>query len=125
MWARRPETQDSGYVCSAVKQGKNKADITWMSSASASLSPSAKPVPRQLCLDELLFDATAGSAATTPSSARAWCGKWVGPSVAACLWFDPAGMGCGSGLVSPSVPWDEFVLGCGSTSFLRMRRRRR
>ena len=37
-----------------------------MSSASASLSPSAKPVPRQLCLDELLFDATAGSAATAP-----------------------------------------------------------
>ena len=31
-----------------LSRGKNKADITWMTSASASLSPSAKPVPRLL-----------------------------------------------------------------------------
>ena len=79
------DSQDSGYVGSAVKQGKN---ITWMSSASASLSPSAKPVPRQLCLDELLFDATAGSAATAPPLA---CGStllffWeVGRALRRCL----------------------------------------
>ena len=48
-----------GNVGPAGKQGRNKADITWMSS-STSLSPSASlvPVPRRLCLAELLFDAT-------------------------------------------------------------------
>ena len=62
-----------GYVGPTGKQGKNKADITWVSS-STSLSPLASllSVPRQLCLDELLFDATAGSAATAPPVA---CGS--------------------------------------------------
>ena len=57
----------NGNVGPAGKQGRNKADITWMSSStSLSLSASPVPVPRRLCFDELLFDATAGSAATAP-----------------------------------------------------------
>ena len=79
-----------------------------MTCASAPLSHPAKLVPRQLCLDELLFDATAGSAATAPPLA---CGSTL---LGAGSGSDPAplptcgltlpDLGCGSGLVSSSVP---------------------
>ena len=106
----------------------------WMTS-STSLSPSALPVPvpRLLCLDELLFDATAGSAAPAPpvacGSALPSMGSGTCPALPlACgstlpgsgCGSDPAPLpssgltlplGCGSGLVSSSVPWDEFVPG--------------
>ena len=60
----------NGYVGPTGEQGKNKADFTWMSSTSLSPSASPLPAPRRLCLDELLFDATAGvSAALSVSSA--------------------------------------------------------
>ena len=89
--------------------------------------------PRQLCLGELLFDATAGSAATAPPVA---CGSALPSSgCGTCPALPPAcgptrpSLGCGSdpaplptrgltlplgsgsGLVSSSVPWDEFVPG--------------
>ena len=68
-------------------------------SSSTSLSPSASPVlvPRRLCLDELLFDATAGSAASAPTVA---CGSTL-PS-----------LGCGMSqrcrllAVRPCLPWE-------------------
>ena len=123
-----------GFVGPTGKQGKNKADITWMSSSS-SLSPSASPLPapRHLCLDELLFDATAGPAATAPpvacGSALPSSGCVTCPALPpACgltlpssgCWSDPAPLptrgltlplGSGSGLFSSSVPWDGFVPG--------------
>ena len=80
--------------------------------SSVSLSPSALSVPRQLCLDELLFDANAGSAATAPpvGSALPSMGSGTCPALPpACGPTLP--LGCGSGLVSSSVPWDEFVPG--------------
>ena len=114
---------------STGKQGKNKADITWMSS-STSLSPSASPllVPRQFCLGEVLFDATAGSAATAPPLIVVRHGMWDVTLPSSGCGSDPAPLptcvltlpvGSGSGLVSSSVPWDEFV---GSMCCLRMRR---
>ena len=98
--ANTGDSQDSGFVGPAGEQGKNKADITWRSSTSASLSPSALHVPRQSCREELLFDATAGSAATAPPVA---CGSAL-PSVGSgtCPALPPAccstlpGSGCGS-----------------------------
>ena len=100
---------------SQTQQGKNKADITWMSSASVSLSPSAKPVPRLLCLDELLFDATAGSAATAPPlacrSTLPCLRSGTCPAPLPTCGLTLPDLGCGSGLVLSSVPWDEFVPG--------------
>ena len=108
-----------GYVGPTGKQGKNKADITWMSS-STSLSPSASPlpVPRHLCLDELLFDAIAGSAATAPPVA---CGSALHSTrCGTCPALPPA---CGptlpsSGCGSDPLPTRGFTLPLGSGSGL-------
>ena len=125
-----------GYVGPTGKQGRNKADITWMS-FSTPLSPSASPLsaPRQLCLDELLFDSTAGSAAAAtvppvacgsalPSTGCGTCPALPPPCGPTLLssgcGSDPAPLptrgltlplGSLSGLVLSSVPWDEFVMG--------------
>ena len=82
-----------------------------MNSSSASLLPSALLVPRQLCLDELLFDAAAGSAATAPPLA---CGSTL-PSMGSgtCPALPPAcgstlpGSGCGVGPCAAAYLWFE------------------
>ena len=71
-----------GYVGPAGKQGKNKADITWMSSTSP---PSAST--------SLFAFSFACACAASVRFGPAFYGKWDVPSVAACLWFDTAKLG--------------------------------